>query len=109
MGGLAVLLLLALAAIAAVPVWFMWWILADLLSAGRASARFRQEPRGTTTRRRSRMDRKTVPPQGGGRLQDPMLLLRAMGQSPWCDQLSREMLTSGRLARLVREQGIGGL
>src|ERR1700737_2819329 len=102
MGGLAVLLLLALAAIAAVPVWFMWWILADLLSAGRASARFRQEPRGTTTRRRSRMDRKTIPltptlpSQGGGRLQDPMLLLRAVGQSPWCDQLSREMLTPAR-------------
>lgn len=40
---------------------------------------------------------------------NPLMLLREMGQSPWCDQLSREQLESGRLARLVSEQGITGL
>jgi len=35
--------------------------------------------------------------------------LRELGQSPWCDQLSRELLESGRLARLVSEDGITGL
>src|ERR1700737_2779226 len=35
--------------------------------------------------------------------------LREMCQSPWCDQLSREMLASGQLAWLVGEQGITGL
>jgi len=39
----------------------------------------------------------------------PLIQLREMGQSPWCDQLSREMLESGQLARMVREQGITGL
>jgi transaldolase len=39
----------------------------------------------------------------------PLIQLREMGQSPWCDQLSREMLESGRLARMVREEGITGL
>lgn len=32
-----------------------------------------------------------------------------MGQSPWCDQLSRELLESGQLARMIQEQGITGL
>jgi transaldolase len=35
--------------------------------------------------------------------------LRELGQSPWCDQLSRELLESGQLARMVSEQGITGL
>jgi transaldolase len=39
----------------------------------------------------------------------PLIQLREMGQSPWCDQLSRELLESGQLARMVREQGITGL
>ncbi|GAC1675545.1 MAG: transaldolase [Candidatus Dormibacteraceae bacterium] len=39
----------------------------------------------------------------------PLIQLREMGQSPWCDQLSRELLESGRLARMVMVQGITGL
>jgi len=39
----------------------------------------------------------------------PLIQLRELGQSPWCDQLSRELLESGQLARLVRELGITGL
>ncbi len=35
--------------------------------------------------------------------------LHQQGQSPWCDQLSRELLESGQLERLVSEQGITGL
>ena len=35
--------------------------------------------------------------------------MKALGQSPWCDQLSRQLLESGELARLVREDGIVGL
>ncbi|MHB8613128.1 MAG: transaldolase [Candidatus Dormibacteraceae bacterium] len=40
---------------------------------------------------------------------NPLLQLRELGQSPWCDQLSREMLESGQLARMVQHQGITGL
>ena len=39
----------------------------------------------------------------------PLIQLRELGQSPWCDQISRELLESGQLARLVRELGITGL
>lgn len=31
------------------------------------------------------------------------------GQSPWLDNLTRHMITSGRLRRLVREQGLRGI
>jgi transaldolase len=40
---------------------------------------------------------------------NPMLKLRDLGQSPWCDQLSRQMLVSGQLADLISKQGIVGL
>ncbi|MHB8587410.1 MAG: transaldolase [Candidatus Dormibacteraceae bacterium] len=40
---------------------------------------------------------------------NPIVQLRELGQSPWCDQLSRELLESGRLARMIQEQGITGL
>jgi transaldolase len=35
--------------------------------------------------------------------------LRALGQSPWCDELSRELIQNGTLGRLVRESGVTGL
>jgi transaldolase len=40
---------------------------------------------------------------------NPLIRLRELGQSPWCDQLSRELLESGQLARMVNEDGITGL
>jgi transaldolase len=40
---------------------------------------------------------------------NPMLQLSRYGQSPWCDQLSRQMLASGQLQELITEQGIVGL
>jgi transaldolase len=40
---------------------------------------------------------------------NPLIRLREAGQSPWCDQLSRELLESGQLARMVNEDGITGL
>ena len=43
------------------------------------------------------------------RSQNPLLELRAWGQSPWCDQLSRQLLSSGQLANLVSREGIVGL
>ncbi len=49
----------------------------------------------------------------GGRLvsgdSTPLRRLAGEGQSAWCDQLSRQMLRSGRLADLVERQGITGL
>src|ERR1700680_1948977 len=36
----------------------------------------------------------------------PLIQLREVGQSPWCDQLSRELLESGQLARMVSLDGI---
>jgi transaldolase len=43
------------------------------------------------------------------RSENPLRRLTEMGQSPWCDQLSRQMLVSGELAELVTERGIVGL
>src|ERR1700682_2205497 len=40
---------------------------------------------------------------------DPIVQIRELGQSPWCDHLSRELLESGQLARMVRAQWITGL
>ena len=42
------------------------------------------------------------------RSNSPLGQLSALGQSPWCDQLSREMLASGQLATLI-SMGITGL
>ncbi len=49
------------------------------------------------------------PVQRVTRSQNPLLELRAWGQSPWCDQLSRRLLSSGQLGNLVSRQGIVGL
>jgi len=35
--------------------------------------------------------------------------LHQYGQSPWLDNLTRQMITNGQLARLVREQGLRGI
>ena len=35
--------------------------------------------------------------------------LHYYGQSPWLDNLTRPMITSGRLKQLVREQGLRGI
>ena len=39
----------------------------------------------------------------------PLHRLRELGQSVWIDYLSRELLESGELARLVREDGVVGV
>lgn len=39
----------------------------------------------------------------------PLIQLHELGQSPWCDQLSRELLESGQLARMIQDEGITGL
>jgi hypothetical protein len=38
---------------------------------------------------------------------NPLLGMRKLGQSPWCDQLRRRLLESGRLETLIA-QGIVG-
>lgn len=40
---------------------------------------------------------------------NPLLELGRLGQSPWLDYITRELLTSGRLARLIREDGLLGM
>ena len=40
---------------------------------------------------------------------NPLLDLSALGQSIWLDSISRKLLDSGGLAKLVREDGIGGV
>jgi transaldolase len=39
----------------------------------------------------------------------PLIQLRELGQSSWCDHLSRELLESGQLARMVHGWGITGV
>jgi len=40
---------------------------------------------------------------------NPLLRLRALGQSIWLDYLSRGLLVSGELRRLIEEDGLGGV
>ena len=40
---------------------------------------------------------------------NPLLRLRELGQSVWYDYIRRDLMESGELARLIREDGLGGL
>lgn len=40
---------------------------------------------------------------------NPLLQLKALGQSVWLDHIDRGLIASGELARLIREDGLGGL
>ncbi|MDX6618014.1 MAG: transaldolase [Gaiellales bacterium] len=40
---------------------------------------------------------------------NPLLAIRALGQSIWLDNISRELLDTGKLARLIAEDGISGV
>ncbi|MGN6391266.1 MAG: transaldolase [Gemmatimonadales bacterium] len=40
---------------------------------------------------------------------NPLLRLRELGQSPWYDYITRDLVTSGELARLIREDGLRGM
>jgi transaldolase len=42
-------------------------------------------------------------------MSNPLLAIRALGQSIWLDNISRELLDSGTLARLIAEDGISGV
>ncbi|BCS55046.1 transaldolase [Geobacter sp. SVR] len=41
--------------------------------------------------------------------ENPLLKLRGLGQSIWLDYISRGMLVSGELVRLIEEDGLGGV
>ncbi len=47
--------------------------------------------------------------QGATCMGNPLLAIRALGQSIWLDNISRELLDSGTLARLIAEDGISGV
>lgn len=40
---------------------------------------------------------------------NPLIRLSELGQSPWLDYITRDLLVSGRLARLIREDGLRGM
>jgi transaldolase len=40
---------------------------------------------------------------------NPLILLGVLGQSPWYDYITRELVASGRLARLIAEDGLRGM
>jgi transaldolase len=40
---------------------------------------------------------------------NPLLRLGELGQSPWYDYITRDLLASGELARLIREDGLRGM
>ena len=40
---------------------------------------------------------------------NPLLAIRALGQSIWLDNISRELLDTGKLARLIADDGISGV
>ena len=39
----------------------------------------------------------------------PLVRLGALGQSPWYDFITRDLVHSGELARLIREDGLLGM
>jgi transaldolase len=43
------------------------------------------------------------------RTANPLKRLRAFGQSPWCDELSRALIQNGTLAKLVQKSGVIGV
>src|SRR5271168_5006959 len=53
--------------------------------------------------------RPTTPSDAGKPAQNPLKELIKFGQSIWLDYIRRDLLTSGELARLVREDGIRGV
>lgn len=40
---------------------------------------------------------------------NPLVALGGLGQSPWYDYITRDLITSGELARLIREDGLKGM
>lgn len=42
-------------------------------------------------------------------MSNPLVQLTALGQSPWYDFITRDLIQSGELARLVREEGLRGM
>jgi len=42
-------------------------------------------------------------------MSNPLVELGRLGQSPWLDYITRELLESGRLARLIRDDGLLGM
>jgi transaldolase len=40
---------------------------------------------------------------------NPLVLLGRLGQSPWYDYITRELIASGRLARLIEDDGLRGM
>ena len=51
----------------------------------------------------------TLAERPGTRAKNPLLDLKAHGQSIWLDYIRRNLITSGELKRLVEEDGLGGL
>ena len=47
--------------------------------------------------------------QGEPIMGNPLLAIHELGQSIWLDNISRELLDSGTLARLIAEDGISGV
>ena len=45
----------------------------------------------------------------GGKGGNPLLDLHQLGQSVWCDSISRSLLDSGELSRLIAEDGLRGV
>ena len=40
---------------------------------------------------------------------NPLLQLKSLGQSIWLDYIRRDLMTSGQLARLIRDDGLTGM
>ncbi len=42
-------------------------------------------------------------------MSNPLVRLGELGQSPWYDNITRDLITSGRLARLIHDDGLRGM
>ena len=51
----------------------------------------------------------TTAPNPSGQGTNPLKALLAYGQSPWMDYIRRDLLTSGRLKKMIEEDGLRGM
>ena len=59
----------------------------------------------TLAQSKTPLDRLNIP----GRTMNPVRQLESCGQSPWLDDLHRDLIRKGELARLIKEDGLKGM
>src|SRR5207237_8047312 len=59
--------------------------------------------------RAGRGDRAAAPREQEGVMLNPLIRLGELGQSPWYDYITRDLVTTGELNRLIADDGLRGM